>query len=137
MNNWLMVTRGWTAATVCVMSVVAGCGRSDRATVSGTLVRKDGTPLVRARVIATSAESGKSAYGQTDESGEFELGISEAGDGVPPGEYTVVILENRGDAEVPPPATISKKYRDRSKSGINLSVEAGDSEQLQLRLDPP
>jgi len=137
MNNRCVLACGWTVAAASVISLVDGCGTSDRATVSGTLVRKDGTPLQRARVIATSSKTGKSAYGQTNENGKFELGVSEAGDGVPPGEYAVVILESRGETEFRPPATIARRYQDRSKSGISLSVEAGDSKQLDLTLDPP
>ncbi len=88
-------------------------------------------------MIAFAAESGKSAYGQTDVDGEFELGVSEAGDGVPPGNYTVIILENRGDLESQAPATISARYQNKSTSGIEFTVEAGDSKQLDLTLDPP
>jgi hypothetical protein len=119
-----------------VLTVVAGCG-GDRATVTGKLLRKDGAPLVGARVIATSAESGKSAYGTTDQHGEFELGVSEQGDGVPPGSYEIMIVEDRGDPDNRRPATIAAKYRESSRSGLELNVTAGDIVELNATLDPP
>jgi hypothetical protein len=117
------------------ISTLAGCGGSDRAAVSGTLLQQDGTPLVGARVIARSNETGKSAYGQTNGQGYFELGGESAGDGIPPGDYYVTVVEDIGDENNPRPQTISSKYRNPSTSGLTLSVKAGQKAVLDAKLD--
>ena len=117
--------------------LLIGCGNSDRASASGRLMRADGSPLVGARVIATSSETGTTAYGQTDSDGRFSLGVAAEGDGVPPGDYRVAIIERRGDSDIPPPATISKKYRDSTTSGLHLAVESGQKASLDAQLDAP
>lgn len=117
--------------------ILAGCSNSDRASVQGKLMRHDGSPLVGARIIATSPDIGKSAHAQTDAEGNYNLGGSKKGDGIYPGTYTLVIQESRGDTETRPPATISDRYQIPSTSGLSLVVEAGESKQLDLKLDPP
>ena len=114
-----------------------GCGNPERATVSGTLLRKDGTPLAGARVIARSNETGKAGYGQTDGHGRFELGVAEESDGIPPGDYYVVIVEDRGDEHNRRPPTIAAKYRNPSTSGLALTVKAGENAELNATLEPP
>jgi hypothetical protein len=118
-----------------LLGLTAGCGGDDRASVSGTLQRRDGTPVVGARVIARSHETGKSAYGQTNGEGYFELGVKEEGDGISPGDYYVTIVEDLGDQRNPLPRTISDKYRNPAKSGLSLSVKAGEESILDAKLD--
>jgi hypothetical protein len=113
-----------------------GCGSSDRASVTGKLLRSDGSPLVGARIIATSAETGKSAYGTTDKDGEFTLGVVQEGDGVPPGDYKVMIMEDLGDPDNRSRPTIAAKYRNPEMSGLSLSVEAGQNVELNQTLEP-
>jgi hypothetical protein len=122
----------WAAAS----ALLIGCGGSDRGAVSGTVQLKNGQPLVGARVIASPQAAGKSAYGTTDQQGQFELGVAEAGDGIPAGDYTVVVIEDRGfDSDRPP--SIARKYARPETSGLKLTVEAGQSAELDLTLDPP
>jgi hypothetical protein len=131
-------TAGWIASPILLaLSISAGCGDSDRGAVRGKLTRKDGSPLVGAKVIATSPETGKSAHAQTDAKGEFILGGNEKGDGVSPSSYAIVIQESRGETEVRPPASIAKKYESPSTSGLSFTVKAGETIQLDLTLDPP
>jgi hypothetical protein len=110
----------------------AGCGGSDHGRVSGTLVRKDGAPIVGARVVANSSETGKTAYATTDANGQFKIS-----EGLLPGNYIVVVLEDLGDPDRPQRPSIAAKYRDASRSGIGISVTAGDTTELDLTLDPP
>ena len=131
-NNHLPLAR--RAAVVLVLGAFAGCGGSDRATVSGTLLHQDGTPLVGARVIARSNETGKSAYGQTNGEGYFELGGVKEGDGIPAGEYYVTIVEDFGDENDPRTPTISNKYRNSATSGLSLSVKPGEKAVLDAKL---
>ncbi|HEY3394725.1 MAG TPA: hypothetical protein VGK58_18615, partial [Lacipirellulaceae bacterium] len=66
-----------------------------------------------------------------------ELGVGENGDGIPPGNYDVIIVENRGDPDNRRPPSIAAKYGDVRISGLQLSVEAGETENLRITLDPP
>jgi hypothetical protein len=122
-------------AVLFALGMLTGCGGSDRAMVSGTLLYQDGAPLVGARVIARSNETGKSAYGQTNASGYYELGGSTQGDGIPPGEYYVVVTEDLGDENNRRPPTIHNKYRNPATSGLSLNVKAGEKVVLDAKLD--
>jgi Carboxypeptidase regulatory-like domain len=117
---------------VATMFALPGCGKSDRGSISGTLLRKDGSPVATSRVVARSKESGATAYGTTDKAGYFEIN-----DGLAPGDYDLNILEDRGDPDSRRPATIAAKYRDPAKSGLSVNVQAGRSATVNLTLDPP
>jgi hypothetical protein len=116
--------------------VISGCGGSNTGTVRGTVLHADGSPLAGARVVARSAETGETAYGTTDADGSFELGGA-SGDGVPPGDYDVIVLEDRGDPDSRQALTVAAKYRDPEKSGLAVSVQSGELQQLNFTLDPP
>lgn len=129
----LQVVAALWAACVCT-----GCSRQgERGHVTGTLQTHGGTPLPGANVVATSGETGKSAHGTTDQAGHFELGMAAKGDGIPLGNYNIGIAEDRGDPDNRRPPTIATKYRDPATSGIKLTVSAGESKELNLKLDPP
>lgn len=117
--------------TVAALLATGGCGGSDRASVSGGFVLSDGAPLVGARVIARSSETGKTAYETTDAKGNFEFS-----DGLLPGNYAVSILEDSGDPDNRRRPSIAAKYRNPSTSGISISVQAGDKESINLTLAP-
>jgi hypothetical protein len=120
-----------------VMLAVAGCGGTDQGTIRGRLLHKDGTPLAGARVVVRSGETGQSAHATTDANGEFQIGLAAADDGVTPGNYDLTIVENRGDIDHRRPPTIATKYKDPARSGLSVSVQPGESKELQLTLDPP
>jgi hypothetical protein len=124
-------------ALLFLILLSTGCGDADRATVTGTLTRHDGTPLAGARVVARSNETGKASYARTDEQGRFALGGEQEGDGIPPGEYYVLIVENRGEGANRRPPSISLKYRDPSASRLTFKVDPGGQTELNLKLDPP
>lgn len=124
--------------TVAILSfpLAIGCGKSDVGKVSGTISRKDGTPVVGARVIGRSDETGKSANGQTNAEGHYEFGILSVGDGIAPGSYNVMVVEDRGDEINPRPATIASKYSKLATSGLKFSVQAGEKKIFDITLDP-
>jgi hypothetical protein len=135
-----MATRAhWQSAfqIVLLTCICAGCGSSDRAHVTGRVLKQDGSPLASAKLIATSAETGQSATASTDTEGRFVFGTSEPGDGIPFGNYNVVVVEDLGDMDNRRAPTIAARYRDSSKSGISFSVSAGEAKELDLKLDPP
>jgi hypothetical protein len=128
-------------AYCCIAALGAsnsGCSQSDRAEVSGQVSLQDGTPLVGARVMATPTGAGKTAYGSTDDTGKYVLSVGEIGEGLPSGEYQVVVLEvsNRREGQMNAPK-IASKYADSDTSGLSFTVDGGQSKELDLTLDPP
>ena len=121
-----------------VVAVSVGCGENiSRGYVSGNVKQIGGEPAVGVTVVARSATTGKSGSGVTNGEGKYELGVEHAGDGLPPGEYTVVILEDIGDWDHPKPGTIARKYADHSTSGLSLSVADGENREFNVELDKP
>jgi hypothetical protein len=120
-------------AMLAVFVVAVGCG-GDRAEVTGHVLRSDGQPVARARVIARS-ESGASAYGITSEKGQFNLNAGDAGEGLDPGQYAVIIVEDRGRTDNMRPASISTKYADPAQSGLAFTVEPGEHKIFEVTVD--
>jgi hypothetical protein len=116
---------------------LTGCGGSDRSPVEGQLLHSDGSPLVAARVTARSEKTGKWATAETDAEGRFSLGTTAAGEGLPPGEYYVIVVEYRGSMDNPAPATIHPKYAEPGSSGLSVKVAPGQTAELVAKLDPP
>lgn len=110
----------------------AGCGGSDRGDASGTLMRQDGSPVARARVVARCNDTGATEHTSTDTNGYFKIG-----DGLAPGDYDVFIAEDLGDPDNRSKPTIAAKYSDAATSGIKIHVKAGEATKLDLKLDPP
>jgi hypothetical protein len=112
-----------------------GCGKSGVASVSGTVLHQDGSPVIGARVIARSNETGKTANGETDSAGHYELGAMNAADGIAAGEYYLIVVENLGDENQRRPATISTKYAKSATSGLKFSVQTGEKKTFDMKLD--
>ncbi len=119
-----------------ILAAVVGCGGEPRGEVTGRITLQDGTPVAGALVIARSDETGKSANGQTDADGRFTLGVSKPGDGIPPGDYAVVVLEQRMSMDGGGKRTIDAKYGDYEKSGLTLSVADGETTVFDAKVDP-
>lgn len=115
-------------------TLLAGCAESERSDVTGRVTRHDGSPLIGATVTARSRETGRWATGVTGADGEFSLGTETPGEGLPAGDYYVVIQEDRGETDRRP-ATIPQKYAKPSASGLTLKVEPGQSALLEMTLD--
>ena len=128
------VTRTLFAVQLIIASIGCG-GASGRGSVTGTALRTDGGPLVAARVIARPNDTGITVYGQTDRNGYFELLTAEGNAGIPAGDYSVTISEDRGDLDNRLRPTIAAKYGDPSKSGVSFSVKPGESVALNLKLE--
>jgi hypothetical protein len=76
---------------------VLGCGGAKPNKVEGKVVFTNGQPVKAAMVtfVPKDKENGKSATGLTDDEGKFYLTTSNDGDGALPGEYKVVISQNK------------------------------------------
>jgi hypothetical protein len=80
-------------------------------------------------------DTGKSAYGTADSEGRFTLRSDAEEDGVPPGNYDIVVLEDRGDPDSRRRPTIAAKYRDPATSGLKVNVGAGEATEATFTLD--
>lgn len=122
------------AAVMGLALLAAGCG-DDLARVTGQITRADGTPVVGALVVARAESIGKSATGQTDGEGRYALGGAEPGGGVVPGDYAVIIIEERQSLDGGGQRTFPARYGDYAKSGLTFSAAAGDSHEFNIQLE--
>jgi len=121
---------------------ISGCGHQQRpelpacVPVSGRVLI-DGQPAIRAVVSfhsQTPQADGKIYSGQTftDDEGRFRMTTFTAGDGVPPGEYTVTIVAawiSKNGQDVGVPDLLKGRYATPEKSLLKVQVEA---EPLEL-----
>jgi hypothetical protein len=124
-------------AVVSVLCVVGCKQENQQASVIGTAIRKDGSPLVGAKIIARCESVGKTVYGTTDQNGVFRLGSSATNWEIPPGPYTVRILEDRGDMDHRAAPTISARFASAERSDLKFEVGKGEEMTIQFKLDPP
>lgn len=117
---------------VFVAVCLAGCGRSDLATVTGT-VTLDDQPLENAIVEFSPTTEGQGApsYGRTDASGNFTLQYTRDQAGAELGEHRVSITtESSGDQDAVPPVPASPERvpaRYNWASELRETVVAGDN----------
>jgi hypothetical protein len=125
------------AALAAIALLMAGCGGEPRGYVSGRVVRKDGSPVVAAVIMARAEATGKSASAQTDVDGHYSLGVAQMGDGLPPGDYGFIVMEERMGLDGGGNRTISARYRDYAQSGLSFSVADGESKTFDITVDGP
>ena len=118
--------------TILVLSgVLSGCG-SGVYPVEGTVIWKDGTSakeLEGSHVVFELAEQKTSVRGIVQADGTFRLSTHTPNDGALPGEYKVVILEDRKNANkagtLLAPALLDPRYADLKTSGLTATVKPG------------
>lgn len=116
----------------CLALSPAGCTPGPKAfAVEGTLVFEDGKPakeLAGGTVSFESVADQSNAAGEIHRDGTFRLTSPLGSDGVPAGEYRVLVLppEPR-DADNPPPPIIPIRYYNYQDSGLRVTVEAKDN----------
>lgn len=122
------------AALLCALAaVLCGCG-GDRAEVTGQLVRASGEPIVGAQVVARAA-TGESVVGTTDAQGRYRLDALGEEKDVPPGDYEVIILEDRGHGDEMRPATLPPRYGNPSQSGLSFTVGPGENKLYDITIE--
>lgn len=98
--------RGFLVGLMLVAVSVAGCGSDARTgsdpvyPVTGVVTYK-GQPVVGADIVFFSREKSRSAFGRTNDKGEYKLTTFSANDGAVEGQQIVTI------AKTPPPAAPS------------------------------
>ena len=126
------------AALALFTASTLGCGGSSLATVEGQVIGPDGAPVPGVLVIARSDETGSSRSGETGSDGRYMLGGSHSGGGVPAGNYSVTVLNERKGLQDAPRASAAKvpaKYGSAETSGLRFSVQAGEAKEFDIKLD--
>jgi hypothetical protein len=144
-----------------VVTAVYGCGSADLSSpvpvypVRGT-VTYQGEPVVGADVTFINAESDYSAFGRTNDAGEYQLTSFSANDGAAEGRYAVTIAKivapttstvadveseayqppgfNESTDPVPTKSSVPAKYQSQETSGLIAVVNAKDSNQINFDL---
>ncbi len=120
----------------CVfLSVISfvGCGEKNWATVSGT-VTLNGAPIGPGTIMFEPSGSAdpraRSGIGNFAEDGRYTVRSAGGRDGLPAGEYIVIINgTTSGDEQIDPSQTskIPPKYLNPNTSGLMASLQAGDN----------
>ena len=138
-------------AAVVLAAAVAGCGpRVLRYPVAG-VITLDGKPVKGASVTFMPKAKGRPGIGETDADGRFVVSDAGMHDGLPPGEYDVVVMlalwskvktttiptgppDERGKptdlvevVEVPPYVTkwiVPERYSQLGSSGLSAAIKA-------------
>jgi hypothetical protein len=106
--------------------------------VRGSVTYRD-QPVAGAQVMFLP-ESGPTATGTTDESGEFELRTFAAGDGAVPGKHRVTITKHvalPAAPDNPYPETrneLPERYGRANASGLTAEVETDDENEFAFEL---
>jgi hypothetical protein len=91
------------------VAILCGCGKSGPPIpvypVSGT-VKYKGKPVVGADVTFYNAEAKRSAFGRTDDQGEYQLTTFSSNDGAIAGKSAVTIQKFEDPAPAPPPPPV-------------------------------
>lgn len=77
-------------ALFAALTVLAGCG--SRLQPAGGKILVDGNPVKEGTVMFYPVNKGRPATARIMEDGSFTLSFERPGDGLPPGEYRVVIV---------------------------------------------
>ena len=135
-SHVVKIGRALAVIGACALTTL-GCGGPAAGRVNGQVVRKGGVPLADANLIARNNETGKSCYATTEADGQYEFSSGEAGAGVPPGTYSVVVLEKQAGRDAIRQPTIAARYGDPAQSGLSFTVAAGEKKTFDVTVDPP
>ncbi|MBI1248503.1 hypothetical protein GC197_11775 [bacterium] len=103
-------------ALIVGLACLIGCNSSDMVPTEGT-VTLDGEPLEGASIGFIPVEGGRPAVGHTDAQGRFTITSLKAGDGMPPGEYSVTVI--KVEAKKPSQAAPAEEGAAEEGSGEN------------------
>ena len=126
---------------ICVILLLAGCGRSLESTVQGT-VTFNGKPLLTGtgKITFHPVKGGAAAYGTILSDGTYRLQTGKTG-GLTAGEYAVAVMatEPQTPAQVAalsmPKLITPVRYADVKTSDLRCTVNSG-ANQIDLTLKP-
>jgi len=114
---------------VCALAFCLGCGLGrdvGLAPVKGE-ISYQGTPLKDGTVSFVPAEEPRDSFGGLIRDGQYVIGNSEVGYGVPPGKYRVGVVAwkiwpDSDDSSPNGVRAVPEKYADTSTSGLMVDV---------------
>jgi hypothetical protein len=116
-----------------------GCSAGPRSyPVEGMVTYEDGAPaveLARGRVSLESVADKSNAAGDIHPDATFRIHSQLGKDGVPAGKYRVIVLPPDGADRNRPP--IDRHYGRYETSGLEITVEEKDSNQVTIRVKRP
>jgi len=148
---------------VAVMAIVAaGCGSQARKgadpvyPVSG-VITYGGKPVAGADVTFFCAEKNRSAFGKTNDKGEYKLTTFTANDGAVAGQHVVTVMKLETSAESapaaateskayvppalgestepkPPKSELPEQYANQATSGLTATIKSDGPNQVNLDL---
>ena len=143
----------------CAALLFTGCGkpeddgRPSRVRASAEVIYQ-GEPVSGAHVtFAPYSDTGKPAFGNTDDRGVAKLRTFELKDGAVAGEYTVTVSKMHPEDDGPAPANpgmpsgvgrqtsskvvdlLPRKYKSRETSGLAAEVVSGEKNSFKFELD--
>src|SRR5262249_53791670 len=142
MNPMRNTRRRCTGAAVVLLlcALEAGCG-SGIYPVQGKVVWKDGKvakELEGSHVVFDNTEKKVSARGVVQADGTFQLTMIKTNDGAYPGDYKVMIVEDRKNANAEGtllmPAMLDTRYADPKTSDLSAKVTSGPN-NITLTVD--
>jgi len=148
--------------TAVTVMMTVGCGSQDRTgsdpvyPVNG-VITLGGRPLVQADVTFYNAEKNRSAFGRTNDKGEFKLTTFSLNDGAIEGQHAVTVVKIEAALETapaaateseayvppglgqstepkPPKSEVPDKYGDKATSGLTATVKAEGPNEIKLDL---
>lgn len=122
------------------LAAVAGCNRGPKMVqVRGKVLNQDGTPITKGiREISfepmadTTAVMRRTAVGQIQDDGSFELFTRRPGDGVLPGKYSVVIRVIKAPRD--PVLLSDEKYASSGTTPYQETIE-DDTQDLVYKIE--
>lgn len=124
------------------LSLCLGCGGGgnlDTEPVAGKVSVKGGGVIANGIVQFSSGEH--TSIGGIAEDGTYTMSSEGEGDGVPPGDYTVVFLSTQSGGDILDDGSvteekrvIAEKYEDPTATDIKVTVPGGN---YDFELDPP
>jgi hypothetical protein len=112
-------------------AMIAGCGGSGVQLRGTVTFSEDGLPVNAGTVCFVAGNS--ISRGDLQEDGTYRVGTNKPGDGIPPGTYTVYIINTEKTEEIPignegnfidrTVQTVHRKYTSPSTSGITVTVD--------------
>jgi len=129
--KWLM-----PVALLVGLSLIGCGGESGPAgfPVTGIVEIEGGGTATQGEVVFTSPKF--SATGPIGADGKFKMGTTQAGDGVPPGNYQVTVMGTSTGDYTSRVRVIDEKYESQEKSGLKFTVESKPNE-YKLKLTKP
>ena len=127
-----------TALFVALAITIAGCHSSTGPT-AGTVRFEDGSPVKSGSIEFRSLDSDRRYASRIDSDGRFQPEDKESEIGLPPGDYEVVVVqivltEDLAAEDHRHGQTVPRKYADYYTSGLRVSIEPNQQEDIEIVL---